>query len=671
MDFKKIKEAVAKQFKAMSNEPLFRTDVDLDKLWNLYLDSFPEGTNEIFRERCEYDCSNCRHFVKEIGNVVAVIDGKLVSIWDTKVDEPAYQTVVDALAKFVTAAPIKNIFLHYESVAGVDKTWEGPDEGVITWEHFFVHIPAKHVAKNVDIPTIVGEAKAAHDVLYRSLKEITDDAINTVLDLIAQNSLYRGEEQKALVNAFRVLKNEFNRIRYSEDVFAWLKSRTSPASVSKIRNTAIGTLLIDLSEGKKLEDSVNSFETKVAPANYKRPTALVTKDMIEKAKEKVANLGLTSALERRYAKMSDIGINDIIFADRQAKKIINGDVFDEIATKVKDKVPKKLDKVEEVSIEKFISDIVPKADSIEILVDSSHVNNFVSLVAPVDPTAQQLFKWDNNFSWSYNGDMTDSIKERVKSAGGNVSGDLCCRLAWFNYDDLDLHMKEPTRNEIYFGNKGTSTCGGRLDVDMNAGHGLTREPVENIYYSSKDKMKDGTYTLMVNNFNKRESTNVGFEVEIDIMGTVHKFAYENIVKDGETIIVAQIVYSEKNGFSIASPLTGSTLSKTVWNVQTGNFHKVNVLMLSPNYWGDKGVGNKHYFFMLSDCLNDDTARGFFNEFLKEEFNEHRKVMEIVGNKMQTTESEDQLSGLGFSSTKHDIVLVRVTGSFTRIVKVLF
>jgi len=163
MDFKKIKEAVAKQFKAMSNEPLFRTDVDLDKLWNLYLDSFPEGTNEIFRERCEYDCSNCRHFVKEIGNVVAVINGKLVSIWDTKVDEPAYQTVVDALAKFVTAAPIKNIFLHYESVAGVDKTWEGPDEGVITWEHFFVHIPAKHVAKNVDIPTIVGEAKAAHD----------------------------------------------------------------------------------------------------------------------------------------------------------------------------------------------------------------------------------------------------------------------------------------------------------------------------------------------------------------------------------------------------------------------------------------------------------------------------------------------------------------------------
>ena len=62
---------------------------------------------------------------------------------------------------------------------------------------------------------------------------------------------------------------------------------------------------------------------------------------------------------------------------------------------------------------------------------------------PVDPMAKTMFKWPNNFSWSYAGELADSIKERVKRAGGAVDGDLRCSLSWFNYDDLDLHLIEP------------------------------------------------------------------------------------------------------------------------------------------------------------------------------------------------------------------------------------
>jgi len=133
------------------------------------------------------------------------------------------------------------------------------------------------------------------------------------------------------------------------------------------------------------------------------------------------------------------------------------------------------------------------------------------------------------FSWSYNGGVTDSIKERVKQAGGNITGDICCRLAWFNYDDLDLHMGEIHNSyEIYYMNKNyKSPSGGRLDVDMNAASGLTRKPVENIFYTSKQSIRNGIYQLSVHQFQKRETINTGFECEIDFLGKTYNFRHDN------------------------------------------------------------------------------------------------------------------------------------------------
>ena len=44
-----------------SGYPIMRLDVDNNEFYNHYLDSFPEGTNNIFRERREYDCNCCKN----------------------------------------------------------------------------------------------------------------------------------------------------------------------------------------------------------------------------------------------------------------------------------------------------------------------------------------------------------------------------------------------------------------------------------------------------------------------------------------------------------------------------------------------------------------------------------------------------------------------------------
>jgi hypothetical protein len=295
----------------------------------------------------------------------------------------------------------------------------------------------------------------------------------------------------------------------------------------------------------------------------------------------------------------------------------------------------------------------------------------VSLTAPADLTAPGLFKWDNPFAWSYNGDLADSIKERVKNAGGAIEGDVCCRLAWWNTDDLDFHMAEPGNYEIEFGNKRRpSPSGGILDVDANGGDGMRPDPCENIVYADWKRMKKGAYKLFVHQWSQRETVNVGFDAEVDIQGTVHHFSYAKALRTGERVVVAELLVSDE-GVKIVPKLEASTSAKEVWNIKTQSFVPVQALMLSPNFWDGNGIGNKHFFFMLDGCKNDGQARGFYNEFLKSELEPHRKTMEIVGSKMRVEQADNQLSGVGFSSTQRNFVMCKVEGAFTRTLKVTF
>lgn len=81
-EFQKFARAVKARFDQMSKHELYV--VDVDDLFDKYLAAFPEGTNPIYRVRTYHDGSYDKHFIRAVGNVVSIADGKVSTLWDLK-----------------------------------------------------------------------------------------------------------------------------------------------------------------------------------------------------------------------------------------------------------------------------------------------------------------------------------------------------------------------------------------------------------------------------------------------------------------------------------------------------------------------------------------------------------------------------------------------------------
>ena len=679
LDFAMFRDAVDKQIQAMLKKDLVwvRSKISGDALYTLYLNSYPSKVNGIFRTRKHYDGNYDKNYIRRLGNVVGIDkNGNKHSIWDVAV--PSYfQDVANALSKAVKNTGLSEFFLTTERQAGSKVTLDNYDTN-ISWTHFYSVIPTQFVVDKNSIGTKLGNMSTDKSVFERGLKDLTLDAAETVLELINSNSLYKGAEFKASLVNFIKYKKEYAKVPEELKESYLFFTTGKMGSAVRFRGSVIATLVEDISNGKDLEDAVKAYEFKTAPTNYKRTTAIVSSSMIKQAQDKLIELGLLDALDRRFATITDVDVNNVLFTST-TKKTLN--VFDDLSKEANSRVSDKtLKNVEEITIDNFINNVLPTAQSLEVLVENKHKNNLMSLITSTHTTAPNMFKWKNNFSWSYNGEVTDSIKDTVKKFGGMVDDvDVRISLSWFNADDLDLWLDEPKGGtRITYGNRRrASVNGGMLDLDMN---GLDKhsdsEPVENIVYKTKRTMNPGVYKIGIKQFSKRSTKDVGFVLQIEVDGNITNYSHETAYND-DAVMVEMVVDTNKNVtlrsvYGRLKESEGSTVSKEIWNINTNTFVPVNTVTYSPNHWeGEEGSGAKHVFFMLDACKTNEDARGFYNEFLKDELTPHRKVFEILSARTKANPTDNQLSGLGFNTTTRNDVVVRVKGKTHRTLKVVF
>lgn len=660
--FNKLKALVEARFKEMlkSGEPLFYVEIDRDLIWEKYLSGFNDPV-----ERQHHNCNCCKSFLRQYSGIVTIEGNRVRTLWN--IDPPvAFLQSVKNVHNYIMSLPVTDVFVNDVAQLGTDKNFS--EKHQLYWTHFFLSLPQKFVKAKDDIPSMLGNLRDNKNVWKRSLEELTIDAVDTVLELIAQDSLYRGKESEQLLKQFQAYQRQYKATPVKlRDNYAWISSTHINQGLARIRNTAMGTLLVDLSKpDRDLDKAVGAFEDMMSSGSYKRPQSVATPRQIEAAKDGLRDAGYLESLERRFAVATDLNVNNLLFVDRTTNL---SDIFEDMK---KDAVvsPKSLTKVEDIAITSFIEDVLPKTKGLYALLENNHLRNMATLLTAANG-APTLFKWGNPFSWAYTGGITDSIKERVKQAGGKIDGELRTSLSWHNFDDLDLHIIEPNGNRIYFGDSRSRTSDGTLDVDMNARGTFSRSAVENIVFTDPRAMQEGKYEVIVHNYCQRDTTTgLGFEVQIECRGETFDLGFTANPRNNAYQTVASFVYTRKDGLKMLGDVKSSVADKEKWNLKTNRFHKVKHMLLSPNCW-DGDMGNKHFFFMLENCASDEQTRPFFNEFLKSELNQYRKFFELLGSRMAISPTTKQIAGLGFSETQRNHLIVKVEGAFKRTLKINF
>lgn len=706
---KKFTEKIQERFlQICATGKLFRVALTGDQVWELYLKSFPPELDPIFRDpsSTSHNCNHCKNFIRRYGNIVAIDENNnILTMFDVQCEEE-YRATVSALVLAIIGSPITEVFfetfaelnsLPYESCSksnavfklGIDKNIkrytadEAAKYGVVkadeirTFDHLHIFLPKEFVdTTGSSVESIMGNFRDAKNVFQRGMEEISLDTLKLVKDLIVQGSLLNGDAHLFKIEQIIPFKEAFDTLPIADrSNWCWKTSYKLP--FAKFRNELIGVLCSELSEGMELNKACQAWNKRVDPVNYMKATAPITKKQIAEAQEFVESNGYVESFNRRMATIDDIKVSEILHSNVGKGDIKSVSIFDGVKPTSTRHKRSEFEGIEEVTIDKFMADILPGCTGIEAFLKNAHEANMVSLTTANDKDSKPIFKWPNNYSWTFNGNLAgkSEIKEAVKSQGGKVDGVLRFSMMWSenNQDnsDLDAHCLEPNGHLIYFSEKISRFSGGNLDIDITqplSHKRYNKEVVENIAFPSLSRMKDGVYKFMVHQF--RDEASKGFKAEIEFEGELYSYEFNRPLNCKETIAIAEVTLKDGE-FTIKHLLPESASSKEVYGLETNQFHKVNLVCLSPNHWNGNKVGNKHYFFMLDGCKSSTSIRSFHNENLIPELLNHRKVMEVLGSTNHISSTDKQLSGLGFNATVRDELIVKLSGTHKRMIKIKF
>lgn len=134
----------------------------------------------------------------------------------------------------------------------------------------------------------------------------------------------------------------------------------------------------------------------------------------------------------------------------------------------------------------------------------------VALPPPIEPPVPPPFRAEPPPSPP---PPSSDVAERLQREGAH-QGDVEIALSWNNGNDIDLHVVDPSGEEIYYSHK-TANSGGWLDVDKQCNN---VSPVEHVFFPT-GRAPFGHYKVYVAHYRKCDYDPTSYRVDVKANGT--------------------------------------------------------------------------------------------------------------------------------------------------------
>ncbi|CAM0022817.1 hypothetical protein VPHD148_0084 [Vibrio phage D148] len=369
------------------NAPLFLVN-PIHDMWDEYLATFP------CRDRQEYNCNCCKHFIRNYGNLVYIdtITGQVKSaIWDSSKDYGYFNQTVRTMENLVNGRNIDRQFFTKDKVLG------RPTEG--GWSHLYINAPASTITEDklFSASEVMAQSKENFRMLNRALDNHSVKSVNKALVMLRSDQLIRPEKVIAQAEWFADLQERVNKNKKVRTSIVWAAVSAAPKGFCNINSSAFGSLVEDIprmSEGA----AVQRFNKKMDPLLYRRPQSAPGAQNIKRGEEIFKKMGLERSRHRRYARLNDLQLE---WTPRPQKAVQSAGTGIFANVQAKGSAPESIQRnnasITTMTFAKFEKKILPHAESIKVQAPSN--GSYASLCAPVYDDAPNILQWSNPISW--------------------------------------------------------------------------------------------------------------------------------------------------------------------------------------------------------------------------------------------------------------------------------
>jgi hypothetical protein len=382
----------------LTTSHLFKTDIDPDLLWDMYIQSIESIAGADVARRL--NCHVCKSFIRKFGPIVKIEeDGELTPIlWSwTSNDDGPLSTTFKLINNHMKNAKITSLWT--SDLAEIGMSSNVSKTTGVTWTHLSATLPPHLYVHGVTLYSadqLMAKSRQRFSTLMNNetgIHRIKLSTFETAVKLFESHSLNRSDQ---FVDVARFHANSKKAIVGSRRVGnqIWRELMSRPEGWENVNSTAIGKLYSWIESSWTLESIKHTWNTMVSGDNYQRPTELPSEGTIAQAEEVIAKLGLESALERRYARLEEIRClwkpKEGVVAARETK----GGIFSSLKAKNSNHNTPVVYNVDpkHITWERFAEKIMIDADKIEFL--TVPMGNYAGMTTAEHADSRPILKWD-------------------------------------------------------------------------------------------------------------------------------------------------------------------------------------------------------------------------------------------------------------------------------------